>query len=77
MPQEIEERAQVLTLNVEQVLTQGRDLTLVCSSPEAESESLKAIIDSDLDASVGTVKFGVRKSKLYLFEKASGKRIDL
>ncbi|MCF0113056.1 MAG: ABC transporter ATP-binding protein, partial [Bacilli bacterium] len=48
MPQEIEERAQVLTLNVEQVLTQGRDLTLVCSSPEAESESLKAIIDSDL-----------------------------
>ena len=72
---EIPEEEKVLTLDIEQVITQGRDLTLVCHSDFAEQETLKLIVDSDLDAKEGKEKFGLRRNKVYLFEKNSGKRI--
>ena len=75
MLDEIPEEEKVLTLDIEQVITQGRDLTLVCHSDFAEQETLKLIVDSDLDAKEGKEKFGLRRNKVYLFEKNSGKRI--
>ena len=75
MLDEIPEEEKVLTLDIEQVITQGRDLTLVCHSDFAKQETLKLIVDSDLDAKEGKEKFGLRRNKVYLFEKNSGKRI--
>ena len=77
MADEYPESKKVLTLNCDQVITQGRDLSLVCSSPYAASEKLKIIIDSDIDAKVGPIKFGVRPNKVYVFDGNTEERIYL
>lgn len=77
MADECPESKKVLTLNCDQVITQGRDLSLVCSSPYAASEKLKIIIDSDIDAKVGPIKFGVRPNKVYVFDGNTEERIYL
>lgn len=78
MDEEAEGREKVLTLECERVLTQGRDLQLICSSPYAEEENkLKLIIDSDIDAKPGPIQFALRHNKIYLFEKESEKRIEI
>ena len=67
-----------MTLNCEQVLTQGRDLQLICDSPYKEEEGkLKLVIDAEIEAEPGPIKFALRRSKIYLFEKESEKRIEI
>lgn len=65
-----------LSFEIEDILTQGRDTTLVGSSPFAESEQIKAIVDGDIDYQKGPVKFRLKPHKVYLFEVATGKRIE-
>jgi len=66
----------LLTLQCEQVLTMGRDLTLVCSHPEAKSK-LKLIVDSDFDPKVGPIRFGLRENKVFVFDAETEERIRL
>lgn len=75
MLSEIPDSEKVLTLNITQIITQGRDLTLICEHPNAEQEQLKLIVDSDLEVKEGKEKFGLRKNKVFLFSKKDGKRI--
>ncbi len=72
---EAKEEDKVLTLQVNQVLTQGRDLCLYCSHPQMEGEKIKLVVDSDLRVEPGTIKFALRRSKIYLFSASDGKRI--
>ncbi len=67
----------VFTLSVQEVVTQGRDTTLVFSSPLCEQEQGKAIIDSDIEIESGSHRFGIKPTKIYLFDKETGKRIPL
>ncbi len=77
MADECPDSKKTLTLNCEQVITQGRDLSLVCSSPYFEGDKLKIIIDSDIEAAPGPIKFGLRPNKVYVFDEKSEERIYL
>ncbi|MCR4697771.1 MAG: ATP-binding cassette domain-containing protein [Bacilli bacterium] len=76
MDDEIADDQKVLTLDCNEILTMGRDLTLICSNPYLLAERMKIIVDSDLKPEVGKIKFGVRANKVYVFDGASEERID-
>ena len=76
MDDEIADDQKVLTLECNEILTMGRDLTLICSNPYLLAERMKIIVDSDLKPEVGKIKFGVRANKVYVFDGASEERID-
>ncbi len=65
----------VLTLDVDSILTMGRDISLVCSNPAFVGEKIKIIVDSDIKVSVGKVKFGIRPNKIFLFDGQTEQRI--
>ena len=72
------EKEKVLTLNVDEIVTMGRDLTLVCSSTyHLGDEKIKIIVDSDLEPSVGPIKFAIRSSKIFIFDGKTEERIYL
>ncbi len=73
----VEEGQKTLTLNCLKVLTQGRDLCLVCSHEAMEGDKLKLIVDSDLEVWEGKIKFALRKNKIFIFDKESEERIPL
>src|SRR5574344_2065332 len=64
-----------ITLNVNEVLTMGRDLMLVCSNKEFIGEKIKIIIDSDVEAKVGATNLKLRENKVYVFDKKTEERI--
>ncbi len=66
------------TLNVDQITTMGRDLTLVCSSSfHTGDEKIKIIVDSDLNPQLGPNKFFIRGTKLFVFDATTEERIYL
>ena len=73
----VEEKSKALTLNCTKVLTQGRDLCLVCTHKAMEGNKLKLVVDSDLEVSEGPIKFALRKNKVFIFDKNSEERIPL
>lgn len=67
----------VFTLDCNEIVTMGRDLSLVCSSQFLVSGKIKIIIDSDLKPVVGKTKFSIRPTKLYVFDGESEERIAI
>ena len=64
------------SLSVDEIVTMGRDLTLVCSSPfYTGDDKIKIIVDSDLNPTIGKTKFSIRKTKIFLFDGKSEERI--
>ena len=76
MADEVEEKKKVLTLNCNHIYTMGRDLTLTCDSKYSQNGEVKIIIDSDIKAKIGEIKFGLRKNKVFIFSKLDEQRID-
>ena len=74
---EAPEESKVLTLECKEILTMGRDLSLICSSPYLIGEKIKIIIDSDIDAKVGNIKFALRYNKVFVFDGKTEERIYL
>ncbi len=69
-------KEKVFTLKVDEIVTMGRDLTLVCSSTlHVGDEKIKIIVDSDLDPKVGDTKFAVRNTKIFIFDHETEERI--
>ncbi len=64
-----------ITLDVSQVLTMGRDISLVCSHKELVGECIKIIVDSDIKVNLGKVKFFLRENKVFLFDRKTEERI--
>ncbi len=59
----------VLTLNVTQIQTMGRDISLVCESEHHTDENdIKVIIDSLIKVDLGTNKFGIKEQKTFVFD---------
>lgn len=74
---EAKEEDKVLTLHCDQVLTMGRDLSLICSSPFLVGDKIKIIIDSDLTPRVEDIKFALRRNKVFVFDGQTQERIYL
>ncbi len=75
---DVPEKEKVLTLDVEQIQTMGRDISLVCNHEQhADNNDIKVIIDSLIQINLGKNKFGVKEQKLFIFDGESEKRIYL
>ena len=57
----------------------GRDTSMVCTHPACQAGTLRAIVQSEQEVSPanGTVRFGLRPEKVFLFDWESEKRISL
>ena len=64
-----------ITIHVDQVITMGRDMSLVCSHPSLCGEQIKIIVDSDIKVSLGDVHFYLKDNKVFLFDKETEERI--
>ena len=64
-----------ITLNVKQLQTMGRDISLICSHPSLSSGQIKLMVDADVKVSLGEYKFAIRPNKIFLFDGKSEKRI--
>ena len=71
------DKDRVLTLNVLAIETMGRDMSLICDHPLLEGEVIKAIIDSELKVNLGAMKFGIRPTKIFVFDGETEERIYL
>ena len=63
------EKQKVLTLNVNQIQTMGRDVSLVCDSEyHSDENDIKVIIDSLIKVDLGLNKFGIKEQKAFIFD---------
>jgi multiple sugar transport system ATP-binding protein len=74
---EISEEKKTFSLTCKEVLTMGRDLSLICSSPYLIGDKIKIIIDSDLKVAPGIIRFAVRPTKIFVFDAKTEERIYL
>ena len=66
---EVPEKKKVLTLNVNQIQTMGRDVSLVCDSEfHTDENDIKVIIDSLIKVDLGDNKFGLKEQKVFIFD---------
>ena len=66
---DVPEKQKVLTLNVNQIQTMGRDVSLVCDSDfHSDSNDIKVIIDSLIKVDLGVNKFGIKEQKTFIFD---------
>ncbi|MCI5745232.1 MAG: ABC transporter ATP-binding protein [Erysipelotrichaceae bacterium] len=69
----------VLTCNLSSVEVMGRDSSIVSTHDCAESTNIRSIIDSDIKIpyDAKTVKFNIKKNKIFVFRKDNEERIYL
>lgn len=68
-------RKKGLSLDVNSIVTMGRDMSLVCKHPNFVGGEIKVIIDSDIEVKPGKVKFGLRPNKVFIFDGETEERI--
>ena len=66
----------VFTINVEEIITQGRDKSLIAKHGSMTGEQVKVIIDSDVKVDVGPFALSLRLNKVFLFDHESEERIE-
>ena len=67
-----------LTCGLHAVEVMGRDISVVCSHPNAETNPLRAIIRARdaVDAGQSHVRFRLDPAKVFLFDTDTGERLD-
>ena len=71
---EVPDKKKVLSLNVNQIQTMGRDVSLVCDSEfHTDENDIKVIIDSLIKVDLGLNKFGIKEQKCFLFDNEDDK----
>ncbi len=64
-----------LTLNVSNIETMGRDISLICHHKDTINENVKAIINAETKVAPGKVKLAVKKAKVFIFDIEKEERI--
>ena len=67
----------VFSLKVKQIVTMGRDMSLVADHDKLLGDEIKIIVDSDIKATIGVMKFAIRPNKLFVFDGETEERIYL
>ena len=73
--EDVPAKDRVLTLNVNQIVTMGRDLSLVCTNPNLVGAEAKVIIDSLIKVNIGETKVGIKPQKIFVFDGQTEERI--
>ena len=67
-------KEKVLSLDVTQIQTMGRDVSLVCDSDyHTDENDIKVIIDSLIKVDLGANKFGIKPQKTFVFDAEDDK----
>ena len=67
-------KERVLSLDVTQIQTMGRDVSLVCESDyHTDENDIKVIIDSLIKVDLGVNKFGIKEQKTFVFDAEDDK----
>ncbi|MDY6430627.1 MAG: ATP-binding cassette domain-containing protein [Bacilli bacterium] len=66
-----------LTLECIGIETMGKDMTLLCKHPMLQGIVAKAIIDSEIKVALGSVKVGIKPTKIFVFDGVTEERIYL
>lgn len=69
------EQKNVLTIQVNTIMTQGKDKSLVATHKDLIGEEIRVIVDSEAKVNVGDMSLAIRTSKIFLFDKESEERI--
>ena len=66
-----------LCCQLSRVEVMGRDVSVVCSHPECDNDTIRAIISSEnaVDTTKSTVRFDLKPNKVFLFHETTEKRI--
>ncbi len=65
-----------LTCNLNNIEVMGRDVSVVCTHPACEAAAIRAIVDADETPAVApTVRFDIKKNKIFLFDFGTEQRI--
>jgi multiple sugar transport system ATP-binding protein len=72
-----EDDEKLFTCGLERIEVMGRDVSIVATHEKCASSVIRAIVDADNLAFVNgsTVKFGLKRHKVFIFEKENGERI--
>ncbi len=73
----VKEEDKVFSIKVEAIITMGRDMSLVAKHDKFLGEDIKVIVDSDIKAKVGIMKFALRPNKVFVFDGETEERIYL
>ncbi len=73
----VKEEDKVFSIDVKQIVTMGRDMSLVAGHGKFLGEDIKVIVDSDIKAHVGVMKFAIRPNKIFVFDGETEERIYL
>ena len=65
------------TCKMSNVEVMGRDVSIVATNDASENPIIRAIIDADspIDPEAETVKFAIKRNKIFLFNKETEERI--
>ena len=68
-----------LTCNLESREVMGRDVSIVSNHPESANPIVRSIVDSEsvFDMDAGTIKYNIKKSKMFVFNKETEERVFL
>ena len=71
------EQKHILECNLKAVEVSGRDVSIVSTHPATQGVNIRSIMGSDRNMKIEgeTVRFKLKPSKVYLFDKESGKRL--
>lgn len=64
----VKEEDKVFSLNVSAIVTMGRDMSLVAAHDKFLGDDIKIIVDSDIKAEIGVMKFAIRPNKIFVFD---------
>ncbi len=68
-----------LTCNLESREVMGRDVSIVSNHPESANPIVRSIVDSEspIDVDAQTIKYNIKKTKMFVFDKETEERIFL
>ncbi len=68
-----------LVCELDRVEVMGRDISVVAHHENCENASIRAIIGdyTEVDEDADTVRFSLRRNKVYIFDKNTGERIEV
>ena len=66
----------VLSANIEQIEVMGRDISIIANNAACEKPTFRVIVDAESNfRPVGEIKFDIKPSKLFLFNKDTEERL--
>lgn len=61
--------------NLERVEVMGRERSIICTNPNCEKPTIRAIVEEFNDNGSSNIKFSFKKGKVFLFNRETERRL--